>query len=698
MELKPVTDAPLFASLKKPLPYTLIHSDCVEAMRKMPDASIDAVVCDPPYLLSDTSKSNLNCLSRIIAEVAFPDDNRNNTQSFQECDFGFPLVENTNLGRMNGSTLVNSGIGVPIGSVDFKDPAITENKVHTRSVSTTRRISKSDLSFEFDTHGNENLGDFILQPADGSDTAFCHGACGCFTEPCFGHITVLVRAVRSANSPHAMADPGIANSDNCVGFRDDTLGFTGTSTSVVTGARAVDTFMLRLNLRGGTGELRPAGRTHAVHLPLVLQARQSTSTGSRAGCPSPVAFKTYRINEVDCGTNRTFTLYLPAHVDSLLSGVTRGGFMGKDWDGQETPQASYRFHLSWVREAFRVLKPGGHLLAFGGTRTYHRLACAVEDAGFEIRDSVIWCYGSGFPKSLDVSKALAKTDSDAAKTWEGWGTALKPAFEPVVVGRKPLAGTVAENVVKHGTGALNIAATRIPFTSAADEKESKDKNQHEDFGTEPMTGNVTYGDYSMVQPKNYNPPGRWPANLLLSHSPSCVHLATEGDTDLWACVPGCPVRAMDAQSGELEGSRKSKIMRRGAKSGKSFGTQNVYGCAKPHETVIGYSDAGGASRFFMRFDPNDAPFVYQAKANTKDRNAGVESRNTHPTVKSTSLMQYLCRLVTPPCGVVLDPFMGSGSTGVACMKEGFRFIGIEREQEYFDIAQRRIEHAAKSDS
>lgn len=375
----------------------------------------------------------------------------------------------------------------------------------------------------------------------------------------------------------------------------------------------------------------------------------------------------------------------------------------------ESQSAMQAWHTAWCTEAFRVLKPGGHLLAFGGTRTYHRLACAVEDAGFEIRDSVIWCYGSGFPKSLDVSKALDKsagavrevvgydasrarpnrlyeggalgnigatgtgkvsdrTDNgatitapatDAAKTWEGWGTALKPAFEPVVVGRKPLAGTVAENVLKHGTGALNIAATRIPFASAADEKESKDKNQHEDFGTAPLTGNVTYGDYSMVQPKNYNPPGRWPSNLLLAHSPSCVHLDTADDTDLWACVPGCPIRALDAQSG----------------TGKTV---------------------EGASRSFMRFDPNDAPFLYQAKANKKERNAGVEGGNKHPTVKPVSVMAYLCRLVTPPGGVVLDPFMGSGSTGVAALREGFRFIGIEREAEYFDIAQQRIEHARKN--
>jgi len=322
----------------------------------------------------------------------------------------------------------------------------------------------------------------------------------------------------------------------------------------------------------------------------------------------------------------------------------------------ESQSAMQVWHQTWCAEALRVLKPGGHLLAFGGTRTYHRLACAVEDAGFEIRDSLIWCYGSGFPKSLDVSKSIAKSDAESAKAWAGWGSALKPAFEPVVVGRKPLDGTLAANTLKHGVGGLNIDASRIPFTSAADEKESKDKNQHADFGTPPMTGNTTYGDYSMVQPKNYNPPGRWPANLLLSHSLSCVHLDTSDDTDLWACVPGCPVRAMDAQSGK--------------------------------------SSDTGASRFFMRFDPNDAPFIYCAKAATKERGEGVDGRNTHPTVKPVSVMRYLIKLVTPPSGVVLDPFMGSGTTGVAAMLENVRFIGIEREDEYIDIATQRIRHHA----
>lgn len=361
-------------------------------------------------------------------------------------------------------------------------------------------------------------------------------------------------------------------------------------------------------------------------------------------------------------------------------------FMAKKWDNADNGAEQQKWHQAWVTEALRVLKPGGHLLAFGGTRTYHRLASAVEDAGFEIRDSVIWCYGSGFPKSLDVSKAIDKSAKaeDDAKKWHGWGTALKPAFEPVVVARRPLIGTVVANVLAHGTGALNIDATRIPFASAADEKESKTKNQHADFGTPPLTGNITYGDYSMVAPKNYNPSARWPANLMLSHSPSCVHVETDGDTDVWACVPGCPIRAMDDQQ-EKDASTE------------------------------------GVSRYFMRFAPQDAPFIYAPKANKTEKDAGCENLptqqqdltrepglpgsdnprnrgakqrfNHHPTVKAVSVMAYLCRLVTPPGGRVLDPFMGSGTTGIAAYREGFDFIGIEREADYMAIAEARIRHA-----
>jgi site-specific DNA-methyltransferase (adenine-specific) len=408
-----------------------------------------------------------------------------------------------------------------------------------------------------------------------------------------------------------------------------------------------------------------------------------------------------------------------ASVDAVVTDPPYGlEFMGKDWDAPwkvsgdvevalEGTDVSHPFRdgtqrvrygmadmpgfqswcTEWATQALRILKPGGHLLAFGGTRTWHRLASAIEDAGFEVRDSIAWMYGSGFPKSHDVSKGidkaagaqrevvgvgngglhhkatvtnLANWDVDhgadghpitapatpAALQWQGWGTALKPAFEPIVVARKPLIGTVAENVLAHGTGALNIEGCRIGFASAADEAESKTKNRHADFGTD-SGGNAVYGDYSMIARSNYNPPGRWPANVILDESQAA---------------------ALDKQSGN-----------RPSKGGTTAGwaAQYVGGTYDPIEKTA-YNDSGGASRFF-----------YVAKAGKKERPNvnGV----AHPTVKPMALMQYLVRLVTPPGGTVLEPFAGSGTTIEAALNEGFNVIGIEMTDEYLPLIMSRIE-------
>jgi len=350
----------------------------------------------------------------------------------------------------------------------------------------------------------------------------------------------------------------------------------------------------------------------------------------------------------------------------------------------------------WASEAYRILKPGGHLLAFGGSRTWHRLAAGIEDAGFEIRDSIAWLYGSGFPKSLDVSKAIdaaagAKREvvaegapvkrmipgadqnrtgswikdngrtfvptvtapaTDAARTWEGWGTALKPAFEPIVVARKPLAGTVAANVLAHGTGALNIDATRTAFRSDADRRESTEKNQHAKFGTKPGQNNV-YGDYSTTEVKDYDSSkGRWPTNVVLDD-----HTATE----------------LDEQTG-VSVSRKG---RRNAP--KEAGTYGAFSGDDPDR--MGHEDSGGSSRFFP-------VFRYEAKAGSDERPNvdGVQ----HPTVKPLELMRWLVRLVTPPDGTVLEPFAGSGTTLEAAVLEGFQVVGIEREADYLPLIEARM--------
>ena len=362
-------------------------------------------------------------------------------------------------------------------------------------------------------------------------------------------------------------------------------------------------------------------------------------------------------------------------VDAVVTDPPYGlSFMGKRWD-YDVPSVEV-----WA-ECLRVLKPGGHLLAFAGTRTQHRMAVRIEDAGFEIRDMIAWVYGSGFPKSLDVSKAIDKaagaerevvgrrTDraatpkqdirggnlmsgknggidcsaitapaTDAARQWQGWGTALKPALEPITVARKPLVGTVAENVLTHGTGALNIDGCRVEAPDGL-------TGGGNCLGNSALHMNKAMGLSEQRGRSEEHPSGRWPANLIHDGSEEVVGLFPNAGGGF------------------------------GVRGGRAGATVGDFGMRATMETV-GFGDSGSAARFF-----------YCAKASKADRDA----KNNHPTVKPTALMQYLCRLVTPPGGVVLDPFMGSGSTGVAAMLEGFQFIGIEREAEYIAIARERIE-------
>lgn len=367
-------------------------------------------------------------------------------------------------------------------------------------------------------------------------------------------------------------------------------------------------------------------------------------------------------------------------VDAVVTDPPYGfSFMGKKWD-YELPSVEL-----WG-EVIRVLKPGGHLLGFGGARTYHRAVCRIEDAGFEIRDCVMWVYGSGFPKSLDVRKAIDKAAgaerevvsewrtgksgtlggkaalgglngaadvrtvtspaTPAAQQWQGWGTALKPAHEPIVLARKPLGeGTVAGNVMKWGTGGINVDGCRV---DGAKPSVPQPKGQ---------TGNI-YGFKNGIGRSgemSNNTLGRWPANF--------IH---DGSDEVEAGFP-----ETTSGSGDRNGAGKHEFLR----GVGDTGVPRVYSI-----------DTGSASRFF-----------YCAKASRSEREAGCDglderARNHHPTVKPISLMRYLCRLITPPGGIILDPFMGSGTTGAAAMLEGFNFIGIEREPEYIEIARRRIEH------
>lgn len=289
------------------------------------------------------------------------------------------------------------------------------------------------------------------------------------------------------------------------------------------------------------------------------------------------------------------------------------GFMDKKWDN-----SGVAYNVEVWKECLRVLKPGGHLLAFGGTRTYHRMTVAIEDAGFQIRDCLMWVYGSGFPKSHNIGN--------------GWGTALKPSVEPIVMARKSFKGTVSNNVSKYGTGAINIDDCRV-----GDEEISTHNAPKGTFaGGEENRGSDTNSYKTHI--------GRWPANLL-----------HDGSEEVLELFPDSKSTGKNYIKDEYEEKETSTPFKRG----------NLF--------VRG--DSGSAARFF-----------YSAKTSKKDR----DEDNNHPTVKPTELMKYLCRLITPKEGIVLDPFMGSGSTGKAALLEGFSFIGIELNNEYYEIAKRRV--------
>lgn len=390
------------------------------------------------------------------------------------------------------------------------------------------------------------------------------------------------------------------------------------------------------------------------------------------------------------------------------------GFMGKSWDA-----SGVAFDPATWREALRVLKPGGHLIAFSGSRTYHRMAVAIEDAGFEIRDQIMWIYGSGFPKSHDVSKAIdkqagaerevlgrnpnsrenatkdntlyesgtvGKTDyitkatTDEAKQWEGWGTALKPAHEPMVLARKPLIGTVAANVLTYGTGGLNIDGARVEGVPPSVPQPSLRPNG-EDSGHALGTGQGRNGEMSQAT-------GRWPANVIHDGSDEVVALFPDkAGGGHWS-------KTKVTGYGEFGGG-KSEYFGQGEKDGFGSAARFFY-CAKAskrdrNEGLDGFEAKQTVGGGGLTADLREDGSLETASAGGKYGSIKAKQTNHHPTVKPTDLMRYLCRLITPPNGTVLDPFMGSGSTGKAAMYEGFKFIGVEMTDEYLPIAKARIE-------
>ncbi len=331
------------------------------------------------------------------------------------------------------------------------------------------------------------------------------------------------------------------------------------------------------------------------------------------------------------GNNLELLRTLPSNcIDSVVTDPPYGlSFMNKKWD-HDVPSIAF-----W-KEVYRVLKPGGHVLSFGGTRTYHRMAVNIEDAGFEIRDQIMWIYGSGFPKSYNIGKAVEKLTGSSE--YQGWGTCLKPANEPICVARKPLSEkNNATNVLKWCTGGVNIDACKIAVDLSGI---NNLKDDELDFESDEVNG-------------------RFPANIIFDEFAAQI---------------------LDAQTGMLKSGKVEAHHKRGKTLGEYQG--NCYGKYNNQDQFLRptYGDEGGASRFF-----------YVAKTNKKERNLALNKDNNHPTVKPINLMTYLCRLVTPFGGTVLDPFMGSGSTGIAALLEGFDFMGMELDNDYFTIAEDRID-------
>lgn len=461
-----------------------------------------------------------------------------------------------------------------------------------------------------------------------------------------------------------------------------------------------------------------------------------------------------------------------------------------DWNDLEyrlkDREAFVTFLQDVMTECYRVLKPGGHMFVWALPRTSHWTALAIENAGFELRDSIYHVFGSGFPKSLNISKAIdkmkgvkreivgsyrvggnaltptsekggtygvnvpnsppgdlpiTKPATPEAEQWDGWGTALKPAVECWWLCRKPIEGTnITQNVLKHGTGAINIDATRVAGAPQIPGS-VRSRRRFDDRGDAP----------DLAPPPPPNPGGRWPSNIVLTHAVGCERIGTRkvnsggGTTDAssalgimnddgwkpsiadrwnygtetvdaWECVEGCPVKALDEQSGACGGAP-------GVRHNDDF--KSVAKGAETAHPSFGYSDRGGASRFFQTFEPDD-PFFYTAKAARSEKNDGLDEdfpsvpsymvengsktsgtpdgkrydrhtthKNTHPTVKPISLMRYLVKMVTPKGGLVLDPFAGSGSTLIAAVQEEMHYIGIEREEEYVKIAKARVHVATE---
>lgn len=668
----------------------LINADCIEAMKAMEDNSIDSIVTDPPYELSNDGKASPNW---VLFETVFPQNAK--LDAIRNGEGNLALFVDKVLCLSGGRDVPTPSATVPVSAVTLNDEIQCGDINVIDGKESAVGISNNLAGFNIETEPIEHLGNFALKLAD--PTIFFNILAGIGSSFYAGGIGVGF-GISPASFPSL--DSGCASiplGDDDIRFRNDSL-TTLVSAVTRTGSDSVFSF----DLTGGSKETFTANGARLFAAILLASGAELVRTTATASDLSAV-LEAREICVVDDSTNGAFSFNLIIHPQT----ITSTGFMGKSWDGSKIA-----FNVAVWQEALRVLKPGGHLIAFSGSRTYHRMAVAIEDAGFEIRDQIMWVYGSGFPKSMNIEKAINKVDgvefiekpasgvgfmnaegaggynttihqleqvgdsSERAANWQGWGTALKPAHEPMVLARKPLIGTVANNVLTHGTGGLNIDGSRV----ATDDKWEATGKQSAPSQT--LQGGV---DGSLnVSVSTTHPEGRWPANF--------IHDGSDEVVGLFPSVKTGSIKPHQQNSESESFGLKGKFIT-GSHKGDSGSAARFFYCAKASKRD---RNEGLDDSYAKQMDESRKA---GSKGGNNPRNRGANERiNHHPTVKPTSLMQYLVRLITPQGGVVLDPFMGSGSTGKACAYEGFDFIGIEQSAEYVEIARARIAYAQNESS
>jgi site-specific DNA-methyltransferase (adenine-specific) len=653
---------------------TIYHGDCREVMRSIPSESIHAIITDPPYELSQDGKASANL---VALEFMFPENPNIPADAMSEDKFAFLIGKIAGLNGFGG--VPTPSASMPESAVAFDDQISGRNidvvDTEKRPILVSDGVGRNDAA----TNSAEYIGCFSLKLTDAAAMLNTFNRFGCSFYS--GGIRIGSR-VDSACIPsllHSLTT--IINGDNSVRLFDNSFAVT------IGALRGTENFaMPRFDLARRTVETLSA--TSACVLFSILKSGGAKFvTASTATCSLPAKLEARRIRVIDNSTNRALTFDLVVCPQNIAS----RGFMGKEWDGSKIAN-----DVKMWAECLRVLRPGGHLLSFGGSRTYHRMACAIEDAGFEIRDQIMWLYGSGFPKSLDVSKAIDKAAGAArpvvgvntngsgpnltkldnhgtgdtgigymdgsgkvfdvtapateeARQWQGYGTALKPAHEPVCVARKPIEGTVAANVLKNGTGALNIDGCRIE----TDESGSREHGGKVYEGVAEGYKRPNKSSYTHKTDWSMPPQGRWPANVIHDGSDEVVSLFPQAS-------------GQQGFVGEIHGDRPSI---------------NTYGDFGPRPDTSPRGDSGSAARFFYtakadkeererNMDSALSPLAYgnQAQAEVKRGNlahagkSGINTvkmrGNTHPTVKPLDLMAYLCKLLCPPSGgILLDPFI-----------------------------------------